>query len=90
MTFAWKHLEDTYTTQAVRVALRVIRENPRHTFYAVALQESYRELDGPIYLPRLALNCVEALQKQQGAAAPYDMGSANWRWNTKRVETPQL
>ena len=90
MTHSWKQLEDVYTAEALREALRVIRDNPKHTFYAVALQESYRELDGTICLPCLALNSVEALRKQQGESEPYDMGSANWRWNTLTLKNPKL
>jgi len=90
MTNSWKQLEDLYTAQALREVERVIRENPEHTFYAVALQESYRELDGTICLPCVALNSVEALRKEQGESEPYDMGSANWRWNTLTLKNREL
>jgi hypothetical protein len=90
MTQSWKQLEEVYTAQALREALRVIRENPKHTFYAVALQESYRELDYTICLPCLALNSVEALRKQQGESEPYDMASANWRWSTLTLKNTKL
>jgi hypothetical protein len=89
MAFSWSNLEAACAAEAARVARRVFRKNPRHTFYAAALQ-SYRELDRTICLPCLALNSVEALQKQQGAAAPYDMASANWRWFLPLVKTPKL
>jgi hypothetical protein len=87
--FLWKSLEVAYVAQAKHVALRVIRQNPRHIFYAVALQESYRELDGSICLPYLALNSIEEVRSVE-ADGPYDMASANWKWTTLRVVTPEL
>jgi hypothetical protein len=92
MARSWKELEEVYTAHALREALRIIRNNPRHTFYAVALQESYRELDGQICLPCLALNSIEAHRKQHGDSEPYDMGSANWRWRLQQsfLKHPQM
>ena len=54
----WKQLEDTFFEVAKREISKILSENPDQTFYAVALHDSYRELDGEIGFPMLAMSSV--------------------------------
>ncbi len=87
----WQQLEDAYFTAAKREILGVMRGNPDHTFYAAALHDSYRELDGQICLPCVAANSIEKLREQQGGdEATYDYGPPNWDWCGVLPETKRL
>ena len=49
------------TDSLVRAVQRVVAEQPGRRFCAAALAHIYRETDGRITVPHLAVNCVEAL-----------------------------
>jgi hypothetical protein len=89
-TMDWKRLEEAFAKQAERAVAKVMREHPRHTFYGLALHESYRELDGQITLPWVALNSVESLSARDGAGAAYDYNPADWRWSEIRFDTKEI
>jgi hypothetical protein len=91
MKIDWKRLEDAYAAQAEREILKLMRGNPAHALYAVALHGSYRELDGEICLPCLAANSIETLRDQQGCdEVEYDFGPPNWDWCGIILETKEL
>lgn len=87
----WQQLEDAYFAAAKREILAVMRANPGHTFYAAALHDSYRELDGQLCLPCVGLNSVEKLGSQPGSVeVSYDYAPANWDWSGIVPETKRL
>lgn len=87
----WQQLEDECFAAARREILVVLRKNPRDTFHVAAIHDSYRELDGRIWLPCLALDSVQKLRKRQGSDnLAYDYAPPNWRWSFVNLKSKRL
>lgn len=86
----WKRLEEAFAATATRAIRKVLRQNRDQTFYALALHESYRELDGPIKLPWAAVNSVQRLTADGEDGPPYDYAPANWLWRDIDVASKEL
>lgn len=84
----WQQLEDSFFRTAKRVIGRTLRENADETFYAVAIHESYRELDGPIAFPWLALNTLENLPQEDALGLKHN--PPDWKWPDLDVTTQEL
>jgi hypothetical protein len=61
--FDWRALENELTDALVRAVSGVAADHPDERCYAAALWLLYRETDGPIRLPLLSVNTVEALDR---------------------------
>ncbi|MFD6695552.1 DUF4303 domain-containing protein [Micromonospora aurantiaca (nom. illeg.)] len=57
----WASFERVLVDALVQAVRSTIAEHPDERFYAAALDRIYRETDGQISLPSLAMNSVEAL-----------------------------
>jgi hypothetical protein len=87
----WKRLEDAFAKKAQSTLDGLMRKHPGHRFYAIALHECYRELDGQITLPLVAANSVQRLPSaKNGEDAAYEYNPADWRWSAVRVTTKEL
>ena len=84
----WQQLEDSFFRMAKRVIGRTLRENPDETFYAAAIHESYRELDGQIAFPWLALNTLENLPDGEDTGVKYN--PPDWKWPDLEAPTKEL
>jgi len=84
----WQQLEDSFFRTAKRVIGRTLRENPKETFYAAAIHESYRELDGQIAFPWLALNTLENLPEGEDTGVKYN--PPDWKWPDLEASTKEL
>lgn len=90
-TMDWKQLEDAFVEKAQSTLDGLMRKHPSHRFYAIALHECYRELDGQITLPLVAANSVQRLPSaKNGGEMAYEYNPADWRWNEMRVDTKEL
>lgn len=75
----WKALETTFVSEAATAVKSWMVQNPDHHVYAIALHESYREFDGDIGLPLLAINSIETLQQEQKTSpVQYEWNPADW------------
>ncbi|WP_442510396.1 DUF4303 domain-containing protein [Novipirellula sp. SH528] len=88
----WKNFELVLLAECERAFQRWLAEHPGHTVYALAFHESYRELDGQMNLPQLAVNSLEAAQQIKSAE---DNGlkwnPADWTWqNVLAIEEEPL
>lgn len=84
----WQQLEDSFFRTAKRLIGRTLRENPGETFYAAAIHESYRELDGQIAFPWLALNTLENLPEGEDTGVKYN--PPDWKWPDLEASTKEL
>ncbi|MEV4759586.1 DUF4303 domain-containing protein [Micromonospora sp. NPDC049559] len=75
-SFDWGGFERTLTEGVVRAVTSTVREGQGERFYAAALDHVYRETDGRITLPVLALNSAESLERY-----PVEE-RADLRWST--------
>jgi hypothetical protein len=62
-TVDWKNLESVLVGESKKAIDAWLDENPTQTVYAVAFHESYRELEGQIVIPQLAINSLQRLEK---------------------------
>jgi hypothetical protein len=60
----WADLEQTLHDGVVRSVAAIVGDHPGERFYAAALSHLYREEDGPITLPLLGINSLEALARE--------------------------
>jgi hypothetical protein len=88
----WKQLENAFFEVAKREIGTVLSENQSHTFYAVALHDSYRELDGEIGFPMLAMSSIESLAERIGNGEDVEIkyNPADWKWHNIELETDEL
>ncbi|SCX72865.1 DUF4303 domain-containing protein [Variovorax sp. EL159] len=78
----WKALEPLIVEDALRALRELLDDNPDEQFYAVAFQGMYRELDGPIYLPALSANSVDAREDEpSGDFWTAEWSPPDWRWD---------
>jgi hypothetical protein len=77
----WKRFEAVLLKESEAAFRRWLTENPGQTAYALAFHESYRELDGQITLPQLAVNSLQAAQENQ-ATQEIELlwNPADWPW----------
>jgi len=54
-----KKLESVFVAESTKAIEAWLDGNPNQTVYAVALHELYRELEGQIVLPQLAINSLQ-------------------------------
>ncbi|WP_053716167.1 DUF4303 domain-containing protein [Saccharothrix sp. NRRL B-16348] len=71
----WAEFERTLLDGVVRFVGSAVRDHPGERFYAAVLDHVYREEDGPIALPSLGINSVEALAREPAEQ------QAELRWN---------
>ncbi|EJE50027.1 hypothetical protein PMI14_05427 [Acidovorax sp. CF316] len=84
----WQAFEQTLLDDALAQVLPALRAHPlRSDVYAVALAGIYREHDGPIHLPTVAMNSEAALagagdEASEGEGTLYDLrwNPADWCW----------
>ena len=77
----WKELEAAITAETEKAMQKWLDKNSKHHVYAMAFCESYRELDGQIAFPMLALNSIETLQREQDTKdVELEWNPADWRW----------
>jgi hypothetical protein len=83
----WQAFEQTLLDDALALALPVLQAHPlRGDVYAVALAGIYREHDGPIHLPTVAMNSEAALaqadEDHEGDGSLYSLrwNPADWCW----------
>ena len=88
----WTQLENAFFEIAKREIGTVLAENQNHTFYAVALHDSYRELDGEIGFPMLAMSSMESLLERTGDGEDVEIkyNPADWKWHNIELETDDL
>ena len=87
----WNRFEEAFANRARRMIAKVVRDHPGHQFYALALYESYRELDGQITLPWVAVNCLEGLQaSKDGEQDVAKYLPPDWKWNEIAVRTKEI
>lgn len=87
----WKALEPLIVEDAVRALRELLAEHPHEQFYAAAFQNLYRELDGPVYLPGLSANSVDA--REDGPSGDFweaDWNPPDWRWADIDFQSPAL
>jgi hypothetical protein len=75
VTLDWAGFERTLADALVQAVASTVAEHPGERFYSAALDRIYRETDGPITLPMLGINSVEALARR-----PVDQ-QASLRWS---------
>ena len=83
----WQAFEQTLLDDALALVLPALRAHPlRGDVYAVALAGIYREHDGPIHLPSVAMNSEAALAEAQedpdseGTLCSLRWNPADWCW----------
>jgi hypothetical protein len=65
--FDWRALENDLTGALVRAVSALVADHTDERYYAAALWLLYRETDGPIRLPLLAVNSEQALDRLPAA-----------------------
>ncbi|MBV7457623.1 DUF4303 domain-containing protein [Acidovorax sp. sif1233] len=96
--FSWDAFEQAFLDAALAVASAVLARHPEHRFYAVALAGMGRELDGPLFLPAIALNSEQAYAQAKGGGDDGGGGTlyslrwnpADWRWPDLPADSPAL
>ena len=88
----WQAFEQTVLDDALAVVLPALQAHPlRGDVYAVALAGLYREQDGPIHLPSVAMNSLAALARAGGDGEDSEQGTLySLRWNPADWCWPEL
>ncbi|WP_051772992.1 DUF4303 domain-containing protein [Saccharothrix sp. NRRL B-16314] len=75
VSFDWAEFEQTLFEGVVGSVVSAAEDHPGERWYAAVLDHLYREEDGPIRLPFLGVNSVEALDREPAE------GRARVRWS---------
>ncbi|UJB19421.1 DUF4303 domain-containing protein [Lysobacter gummosus] len=92
----WNAVEDCLVADATAALRALFARHPEQAFYVAALYGAYRELDGPIYLPSLAANSLQALGRDTPMSDPprefhsEAWNPPDWQWPDLDFAGPAL
>ncbi|ALN94031.1 HEAT repeat domain-containing protein [Lysobacter gummosus] len=92
----WNAVEDCFVADATAALRALFARHPEQAFYVAALYGAYRELDGPIYLPSLAANSLQALGRDTPMSDPpcefhsEAWNPPDWQWPDLDFAGPAL